>query len=118
MTLQAVAADKKRADVVIRDGQQAGRSCATITLPLSSPVEVQARQRLANDCPYALCFKQITIEFAGGVLTLRGRVPTFYLKQMLQTWLRDLDNVKQINNRVDVVSASGLSSEPGAESVQ
>jgi hypothetical protein len=80
-------------------------------LPLASSVEEQARQRLANNCPYAFYFKQITFEFAGGMLTLRGRVPTFYLKQMLQSWLRDLDNVKHIDNQVDVVSATGLSSE-------
>jgi len=43
---------------------------------------------------------------------LRGRVPSFYLKQILQTWLRRLDGVEQIDNQVDVVSATGLSSEP------
>jgi hypothetical protein len=46
-----------------------------------------------------------------GVLLLRGRVPTFYLKQMLQSWLKDLDGVSRIDNQVDVVSATGLSSE-------
>ena len=45
-------------------------------------------------------------------------VPTFYLKQILQTWLRKLDSVKQIDNQVDVVSATGLSSEPRIRSLE
>lgn len=117
MTLQAVASDKKRVDVLTSDSQQAGRSCATIRLPLSTPVEEQARQRLTNDCPYAFYFKHIRFEFSNGVLTLRGRVPTFYLKQVLQTWLRGLESVKQVDNQVAVVSATGLSTEPKTETL-
>jgi hypothetical protein len=37
-------------------------------------------------------------------------LPSFYLKQVLQTLLRDLDGVTRIANRVDVVSPTGLSS--------
>jgi hypothetical protein len=76
----------------------------------SESVEESARQRLAEDCPYAFYFRDIDLHFADGVLTLGGRVPTFYLKQMLQTHLVDLDGVAQIRNQVDVVSSSGLSS--------
>ena len=36
--------------------------------------------------------------------------PSFYLKQVLQTLLRNLDGVKQIDNQVDVVTSTGLSS--------
>jgi hypothetical protein len=96
----------------------AASSCATIRLPLPPPVEEQARLRLTKYCPFAFYFRQIKFEFAGGVLTLRGRVLTFYLKQILQTWLQGLDNVKKIDNRVDVVNAAGLSSEPSAEPVE
>ena len=86
-----------------------------IQMPLPPPVEIRARRLLQQDCPYASYFNQVTLQFDNGVLILRGRVPTFYLKQMLQTWLRDLDGVKQIDNRVDVISATGLSSEPQTE---
>jgi hypothetical protein len=34
------------------------------------------------------------------------------LKQMLQTILRDITHVQQLVNEVDVVCATGLSSEP------
>jgi hypothetical protein len=44
------------------------------------------------------------------VLTIRGSVPSFYLKQMLQSLLKNLDGVRWIDNQVDVVSSAGLSS--------
>ena len=109
--------DEKRAksrQPSIRAMHDAGRICAIVRLPLPAPVEEQARQYLTKNCPYASCFKDISFEFKGGVLTLRGRVPTYYLKQILQTWLRKLDGVNQIDNQVDVTSATGLSSEPSA----
>ena len=43
------------------------------------------------------------------VLVVRGLVPTFYLKQVLQTMLKDLDGVSLIDNQVTVVSPDGLS---------
>lgn len=38
------------------------------------------------------------------VLTLRGKVPSFYLKQMLQTVVKKIDGVQAVNNRVEVIS--------------
>jgi hypothetical protein len=38
------------------------------------------------------------------VLVVRGAVPSFYLKQVLQTVLKDVDGVRQIDNQVTVVS--------------
>jgi hypothetical protein len=39
------------------------------------------------------------------ILVVRGAVPSFYLKQVLQTVLRDLDGVRRIDNQVQVISA-------------
>lgn len=78
--------------------------------PERPAVELLARRRIAEKCTYAFCFNQVTFSYSQGVLTLEGRLPSFYLKQVLQTLLRDLDGVKRINNRVDVVSSTGLSS--------
>lgn len=75
-------------------------------------IQELARQRLAENRSYALCFRDITIEYEDGVLLLRGRLPSFYMKQVLQTLLRDLDGVEQIDNQTDVVTATGLSSVP------
>jgi hypothetical protein len=44
------------------------------------------------------------------VLLVRGAVPSFYLKQVVQNALRDLDGVSRVDNQVSVVSSEGLSS--------
>jgi hypothetical protein len=48
------------------------------------------------------CFELICQE---DVLVVRGAVPSFYLKQVLQTVLRDVDGVRRIDNQVTVISA-------------
>jgi len=77
-------------------------------------VEHQARQRLERNCQFGYYFRNVECCFEDGVLHLRGRVPTFYMKQVLQTLLRGIDEVEQIDNRVEVVSSSGLSTVPKA----
>jgi hypothetical protein len=44
----------------------------------------------------------IDCDFHEGVLSLRGRVPSFYLKQVAQTLITDVDRVVEINNRLEV----------------
>jgi hypothetical protein len=44
------------------------------------------------------------------VLVIRGRVPTFYLKQLLQDALKEIEGVRRLDNRVEVVAVQGLSS--------
>lgn len=41
-------------------------------------------------------------------LVVRGKVRTFYLKQMLQTVLKDLSGIQRIDNQVKVISDYGL----------
>ena len=61
--------------------------------------------------PYAHYFNRITWRFESGKLRLQGCVPTFYLKQVLLTLVRNVDHVEHIANEVNVVNSSGLSSE-------
>ena len=75
-----------------------------------SGVEELAEQRLSENRLYNFYFREITCSYDDGVLTLDGRVPTFRLKQVLQTMLFDVDGVDRIDNRVDVVNSTGLSS--------
>lgn len=70
------------------------------------------RQRLLERCPYASYFGDIQVFYDDGTLTLRGRLPSFYLKQILQTFLAQIDGVDSIRNEVAVISSNGLSSEP------
>src|SRR3972149_5151016 len=44
------------------------------------------------------------------VLVVRGCVPSFYLKQLLQTVLKQLDGIRSIDNQGEVVACDGLSS--------
>ncbi len=63
-------------------------------------VEAEARSRLGTSGYHHL--QQISCEFHDGVLTLRGLVPTFHLKQVAQTLIRRLEGVGEINNRLAV----------------
>lgn len=47
---------------------------------------------------------EVTCEFHEGVLTLRGSVPTFYLKQVAQTVVQALADVTEIVNRIEVIA--------------
>ena len=53
-----------------------------------------------------------TFEFEcnANVLVIRGCVPTFYLKQLLQDALKQLEGVQRIDNLVDVFVPEALRS--------
>lgn len=53
-----------------------------------------------------LALKNVSCEYEEGVLTLRGCLPTYYLKQMAQTAVARLDGVEQVVNEIEVVPAS------------
>ena len=44
----------------------------------------------------------LQIESVGGSVVVSGRVPTYYLKQLLQEAIKAIPDVAQINNRVEV----------------
>jgi hypothetical protein len=46
--------------------------------------------------------REIACDFCGGTLTLRGRVPSYYLKQLAQEAVVDLPGVIEIDNHVQV----------------
>jgi osmotically-inducible protein OsmY len=54
--------------------------------------------------PY-LALKNVSCEYREGVLTLRGCLPSYYLKQMAQTAVAHLDGVRQVVNEIEVVAA-------------
>ncbi len=56
--------------------------------------------------------RTVSCQFKDGLLTLRGIVPTFYLKQVVLSLLEDLEceGLKRINDEIDVVNPRGLSS--------
>lgn len=53
-----------------------------------------------------LALKNISCECRHGQLTLRGCVPSFYLKQIAQTVVAQIDGIAGIRNEIEVVGSS------------
>jgi hypothetical protein len=70
--------------------------------PLPS-VEEHARCVLAQ-MPYR-ALRGISCEWRDGRLTLRGRLPSYYLKQMAQAAVARLPGIDQLVNSIEVVPA-------------
>ena len=64
------------------------------------PLATRAEARL-QEAPYH-DLRQAPGEAREGVLTLRGRVPTYYLKQIAQTLVFSLEGVSDLRNELDV----------------
>jgi osmotically-inducible protein OsmY len=63
-------------------------------------IEAMARADLRRS-PYAELWR-ITCEYHEGILTLRGHVSSFYMKQIAQTIVLRVDGVERVVNRVEV----------------
>ncbi len=61
--------------------------------------DAQARLRESS----ILAGHPISCRFREGTLTLRGRVPTYFLKQMAQELVARIEGVKRVDNQLDVV---------------
>jgi osmotically-inducible protein OsmY len=57
-------------------------------------------------CNSYLALKNVSCEYHEGVLTLRGCLPSYYLKQMAQTAVARLDGVQRIVNEIEVIAGS------------
>jgi hypothetical protein len=82
------------------------------TTPVAENVKRTVRKCLSTSPAYAYTFEKIEICFSDGILTLRGQLPSFYLKQVLQTLLRDVEGVVRIDNRVDVRELADAKTRP------
>ncbi len=89
--------------VVCRDGsalEATSRAVQANSALLSKAVAVAARVRLEATGYSALT--EVECWYFGGVLTLRGHVSSYYLKQIAQTAVRGLEQVEEIVNRLEV----------------
>jgi osmotically-inducible protein OsmY len=73
-------------------------SCATDTT-----VVEEVRSRLQDQPYHAL--KQIACEYRDGTLILRGRLPSYYLKQVAQTAVARIAGVERVLNQIEVGTA-------------
>ena len=73
-------------------------------------LSVVARQYLEHHPHFRGRMSDVFIEHRGRTLELTGKLPTFYLKQLVQEAVRHVPGVHNVRNMIDVVSASGVSS--------
>jgi hypothetical protein len=68
----------------------------------TEPGRQNAERGLRSSCYAAL--KHVSCNYQGGVLVLRGSVPTYYLKQVAQEIVaHQFDKVERLENRIQVV---------------
>jgi osmotically-inducible protein OsmY len=53
---------------------------------------------------------EVAIQHKDKTLYLSGRLPTFYLKQLVQEAVRHVPGVQYVRNMIDVVNVEGVSS--------
>ena len=84
--------------------QQTSRPCRTCA------DEVVQRARALIEAQHHFVGRSQWFEFSyeNDVLIVRGTVPTFYLKQIVQCVLKGLDGVRLIDNQVMVTAIEGL----------
>jgi len=85
---------------------EAGRSVRL----LKNRLDQLARERLEEHPHFRHRSASVMIESRGGTLVLTGRLPSCYLKEVLQEALATLPGVATIDNQVNVVCCNGLSS--------
>jgi hypothetical protein len=69
-----------------------------------------AKQHLEGHPHFRGRLIDLRIENRGKTLFLSGRLPTFYLKQLVQEAVRHLPGVQHVRNEIDVVNSHGVSS--------
>jgi hypothetical protein len=69
-----------------------------------------AKQHLERHPHFRGRIADLRIENRGKTLFLSGRLPSFYLKQLVQEAVRHLPGVQRVRNEIDVVNAYGVSS--------
>jgi hypothetical protein len=61
----------------------------------------RAEDRLRNSAYREL--RNVFCSFREGILTLRGRVSSYYMKQLAQALVAGLGDVRELNNQLEVV---------------
>lgn len=83
------------------------------------PTLSRIRDQLENHSHFRGRAHLFRIELLGDAIVVSGRVPTYYLKQLLQEAIRAIPDVPRVENRVDVLfqqSQTGFGSRCYAES--
>jgi hypothetical protein len=93
-------------------------SCGTALENTDIPTSIRQDREIVRRAAYHLShhdlfrcrLDNLEIDCCEAKLIVNGTLPSFYLKQVLQTTLGDVSGVRRIDNRVNVTSSNGLSS--------
>ena len=85
------------------------RRPSTSTTESTNLVEL-ARKQLERHPHFRGRSRVLSIHERDDILFVSGRLPSFYLKQMVQETLLNLPGVRGVKNEVDVISFDGVSS--------
>lgn len=77
---------------------------------LTNRVVHEAENRLGSS--HHLFLRHVACRVEDDAICLEGKVPSFYLKQTAQSLIQSVDGVARVVNRLEVVNAYGVSSEP------
>ena len=81
--------------------QQQSGACATASSSPQLDIAEMAEARLRKSSYLTLC--NVFCEFQEGVLTLRGCLPRYYLKQVAQEVVAELPGVEHVDNQIEVL---------------
>ena len=70
--------------------------------PIPADIQGMAEGCLRSN-PY-LALKNVSCDWLDGVLVLRGCLPTYYLKQVAQEVIAQVEGVQRIDNQIQVLT--------------
>jgi osmotically-inducible protein OsmY len=70
------------------------------------PETIQVAQRRLRQSAY-LALQHLSCDFRAGVLTLRGRLPSYYLKQVALAVIVTVEGVQRIDDQIEVAPLHG-----------
>lgn len=98
--------DRHQANSVHASSRDSGSTCP------DKRIIQRALAELEEHFHFRRHLQGIELNSRSGELCIRGNLPSYYLKQLLQTILREIPGVTRINNQIAVVSSTGLSDCP------
>jgi hypothetical protein len=96
--------------------QQAARNRALCSESQRPETGKLAESKLRRSAYLAL--QHLSCEFCAGVLTLRGRLPSYYLKQVALAVVATVRGVERINDQVEVTLSAAASASSSARPEQ
>ncbi len=86
------------------ESKPAANALTVVAVPTWAAVAEAVTRRLHRDM--YLSNKQISCEYYEGVLILRGCVPSYYLKQVAQTLVAEIEGVQDVVNQIEVAATA------------